>query len=147
MWIVIFHSRNNPTNSAEAVNTLLNSTYLDFPSSLLNICRPQFPCFIKTGFLKGLRLYVMPLEQRCYTVYRLYKCIDYNMSDIILNILIRLFIVIVLFIIVLLNNFLANLERQATSALPRERGGYRLPWQRRAPRHFSPRTSLGKRKA
>lgn len=49
------------------------------------------------------------------------------MSDIILNILIRLFIVIVLFIIVLLNNFLANLERQATSALPRERGGYRLP--------------------
>lgn len=53
----------------------------------------------------------MPLEQRCYTVYRLYKCIDYNMSDIILNILISLFIVIVLFIIVLLKNFLANLDR------------------------------------
>lgn len=49
------------------------------------------------------------------------------MSDIILNILIRLFIVIVLFIIVLLNNFPANLEKQATSALPRERGGYGLP--------------------
>lgn len=69
----------------------------------------------------------MPLEQRCYIVNRLYKCIDYNMSDIILNILIRLFIVIVLLIIVLPNNFLANLEKQATSALPRQKGGYGSP--------------------
>lgn len=65
------------------------------------------------------------------------------MSDIILNILIRLFIVIVLFIIVLLNNFPANLEKQATRALPRKEAdtGYQ---DNGAPRHFSPRTSLGR---
>lgn len=36
-------------------------------------------------------------------------------------------VAIVLFIIVLFNNFLANLEKQATNALPRQRGGCELP--------------------
>lgn len=58
-----------------------------------------------------------------------------------------LFIAIVQFIIVLFNNSLANLEKQAISALPRRRGGYELPWQQRAPRHLPLARRWGRKKA
>lgn len=42
---------------------------------------------------------------------------------------------------------LANLEKQAISALPRRRGGYELPWQQRAPRHLPLARRWGRKKA